>query len=216
MTSPTNIPITSLNALISSIHLDGLVYKWFEFLITQRTMTSELSHIEEMSNYYNVIKKTTQNQILIAILIFLVFLIALLTHDLRFTLFLILLTGLFWHYQKQKIHSVALISKHIILRDFSPEKLSLITLYQICEIYSRRYRINSLVDTIYYTDKWGRAILLITILVIWFAIPILFAYQVILAFLTYHLVLFFLKSIFIYKNLSIESNISNTPKSKYP
>jgi hypothetical protein len=69
---------------------------------------------------------------------------------------------------------VSQISRELLLLDFPGEALTQKTLYQIAEIYSRRYNIPSLVDTIYHWDRILRTAVLVLSVILTIIYPVKF------------------------------------------
>jgi len=194
--------VSSLEALTSSIDTDKQVYRWFTLLVSQPSLRSKLTSIKKMKTTYQEIKKIISIQRLI-FLFLLGSLLILIVLKQYFLLFL----GLLFSYPLVVLHlkkkrCVMAISQHILSRDFEIEDLCKKTLYQICEIYSKKYKIPSLVDTIYAQDNISRKTIIFTFVFTAWIYPLNNIFFVFLAvILSYNIVYALMNTSFIYKNL---------------
>lgn len=201
MSAPGNIPVTSLNALSSSIQNDGQVSRWFEFLVTRPGLRQSLSADSVLASCY----KRVDN--LRTIETTLVFLFASLILGARFwqpTLLFFLGLFLLWRYvatRTNKAQMIAQITLSLVSQDFPKDRLLVTSLYQLGEFYSERYHIPSLVDTIYFLDKVARWVILSALLITFYVIPLSFFWPPISAFIAAVLIDSLLKIDLIYKHL---------------
>ncbi len=153
----------NLEAIINSIKYDQQVQQWFtRFLLS---LNNSESYAED-NNFNENLKKLKKylffcNIIIIAFLILIIFGLlgkCLLSIGLAIFCFL--------YYEKLNYKSrlvTAELASKVIKNDFSLDELNNKSLYQISEIYSKKYKIPSLVDSIYLLDNTKRKTMLITV-----------------------------------------------------
>ncbi len=200
MTTIFHKAVSSLEAILSSIETDEQVYRWFTLLIIQPEVVKHLAS-STSDQLYAKLKQFTvlQRTIYLACFLGLVAVIF-------WKKFLYLTLGLIVIYPLYKIHKdkkkiVIEISSTLLQKDYEKNELSQKTLYQLCEIYSRKYNIPSLVDTIYALDNISRKAIIFTFIFTAFIYP-LKVWQIFLSiFIAFLLIQAVLKTSFIYKNL---------------
>lgn len=150
MTASYQENVSSFNAIINSIKFDAEVCRWFEFFVTQPAVMEELSSDLSMGREYRVIKDAVLKQRILFASAMISILLVMIFKVMWVFLAVPVVVCLWGRLKKLKTKSVAAISETLISRDYSPkESLSNITLYQLCEQYSKKYGIASLVDKIY-------------------------------------------------------------------
>jgi len=152
-------PLCTMEGLRSTILVDKYVSRWFLFLILQPSFKARGDGLPDIQSAYRAIR---QCEILLWCLgIGMCALCSLALEMKSYVVAVPALAGLFPFFRTltvQKSH-IADISLYFVERDFPPETLAKTTLYQMGEIYSERYEIPSLVDTIYHLDKIYRVTL---------------------------------------------------------
>jgi hypothetical protein len=200
-TSIVHKNVSSLEAILSSIETDDQVYRWFSFLVVQPALKKSIVNQDSTTKVYDALKKINLFQGLIYI-----FLLVALFYILWSKQFIYLLLGLLFIYPLFKIHSlkkkyVVELSRILLTRDFKPEEISQKTLYQLGEIYSRKFNIPSLVDTIYALDNTSRKAIIFAFVFTAFIYPLkvwqIFASMI----LAYLLTQILIKTSVIYKHL---------------
>jgi len=102
----------------------------------------------------------------------------------------------------RKKECVSQISRHVLSDDYDAAALAKTTLYQICEQYSRRYNIPSLVDAIYHSDNILRHTVFTAFVLIVLILPINTTLQRLLALLfSYQIVIIISNASIIYRRL---------------
>jgi len=160
------IPLCTLNGLRSTILMDRYVYRWFLFLITQPAFRAAAIDIGELSARYAVLDKIVLWQRIL--LLFAPFVAwGYLTTGNWFWIVGAIVLGLAgFKLLQAKRQEVAHIGVAVIARDFPTDTLAKLTLYQLCEIYSIKFDVLSLVDAIYHLDKIFRFTLLFSFLLV--------------------------------------------------
>ncbi len=200
--------VTSLEAILNSIQTDPQVFRWFSFLIVQPKLKSELSQMENVKKMYGEFENTMAMQRGLVVILCLMLLCLI---SLRHYLFLLPgLSSLFlWvllqNRQKRKTKEIV---RYLLSRDFKESELSQKTLFQICEIYSQKYHIPSLVDTIYSLDTISRLTIIGALILIRFIFPTLLnlpplnmLQSIIFIAGSYYLILCLLNTNFVFKYL---------------
>lgn len=201
MNSPAQEQISSLDAIVNSIENDGHVYNWFAFMVTRPEVRSRFQSRDEIQRLYRRLQKATFWQNLIYIIFFCIGLWIILFKQIHVAWIAILVLYPFWKLYQEKTACVKNISHHILSEDFEPEELFQKTLYQVCEIYSRKLDIPSLVDAIYAIDKTSRKTILFIIVFVCFVYPLGVLRGGLLLFLIYRTVFTVANMPFIYKRL---------------
>ena len=203
MTTSFHQTINSMETVLSSIETDRQVYRWFTFLIIQPQTKVKFLNSPEIKQEYLTLKKILINQtILYGALIVLLFII-LPIKKLPYLLVFLTFIWPYWRLQSDKRKCIIRISRHMLSCDFEETELKRKTLYQITEHYSREYKIPSLVDIIYTSDRLARAILLGLVGIICYIYPLqLRLSQMLIAVLIlYFLIKALVDTTFTYRNL---------------
>ncbi len=203
MTTSFHQTINSMETVLSSIETDRQVFRWFTFLIIQPQTKLKFLNSPEIKQEYLTLKKTLINQtILYGALIVLLFII-LPIKKLPYLLVFLTFIWPYWRLQSDKRRCIIKISRHMLSCDFEETELKRKTLYQITEHYSREYKIPSLVDIIYTSDRLARAILLGLVGIICYIYPLqLRLSQMLIAVLIlYFLIKALVDTTFTYRNL---------------
>jgi len=159
-----NIPVSSIQAITSSIQCDFQVYRWFDSLVTLPAVKNLLISKSAAKQPYIDLKKTTFFQNFLTGILLGVFIIFFLTHN---PLILVLTAPVI--YYCFKIHKraralVSQISSLLFAQDFEDSKLRQNTLYQLMEFYGNTYRVPSFIDVISRLDDICRKVLLLLLL----------------------------------------------------
>jgi hypothetical protein len=200
MPPPVNIPVTSPKAIKSTIQTDPQVARWFEFLITRPALKEKLSAAHACCSLYQQLSRIQAGETTMLALLFSLLCLVVWQPTPLLLLGLFLLCPYFW-IKTHKATIVAQISLPLIEQDYPPAQLTVTSLYQISESYAHRYQIPSLVDTIFHLDRtarWAIFTVLVTTCVI---LPLPLHKQLIYAVIAQLVVVHFLRSDFIYKNL---------------
>lgn len=201
MTVPLQQKVSSIEALASSIETDSQVCRWFTLLVVQPNVKNHLIDKENNSEFYESLKKSSFIQRILFGFIFLLIIYSFYTHQYQ-----LLWAGLVFIYPCIKMHqtsknSVKEISVFLMKNDFKDEELCQKTLYQIAEIYSRKYDIPSLVDTIFALDNISRKTLIFVFVFTAWIYP-LKLWQIFAATIaSYFIIQIIIKTSFVYKHL---------------
>ena len=169
--SPHKI-VSTLEALTSSIDHDGQVYRWFTFLVSQPEVKSKFTEKENGKGLYQKLDVVRATQIAIGILS-LVFLIGVLyLQKYKYLMLGLVLIYALIKLNLSKRRYVKDISRQLLEQDFEPSGLGQKTLYQISELYSRKYNIPSFVDAVYFADAITRKSMLVTVFCIPFIVQL--------------------------------------------
>lgn len=165
-------PVSTLDALISSISIDRQVYLWFSHLLNHPEVKSSLSSIAEVRIFYDKIRHTAlQQRILYALFLCLIAYSAV-TQDL-----IAPVSGILFFYPFAKLHLlkkkyIVDISRHFLFQEFDPGTIPQKTLYQIAEICAQKYSLPSLVDFITAMDRHCRRAIIFALIFTCFLYPI--------------------------------------------
>lgn len=200
MSSPTNIPVTSPKAILQTIQTDPQVSRWFEFLITRPDFKRNLSTGPGVQFLYQRLTKNRREEkatltLLCTLLIFIV---------LQPTPLLcvgLLILHPYFQIKSRKADIIAQIILPVIKTDYPPQQLTVTSLYQITETYGQRYHIPTLVDTICRLDRTARATIFAVLMTTVLILPLPLYKQLTYAVIAQILVIHFLRSDLIYKNL---------------
>ena len=172
MYQPSDIPITSINALAGTIQTNKEVRRWFEHLIQQKDIKSELSGGKEIGSYYLKYGNFANLEKAIYVLLFCALMLTVLTRQPPYVVFMAALFTAGVLVQLKKKECVVRISLFLLGRDFTRLSLAQKTLYQIGEIYARQYNTFPLVHAVTSTDAIKRKAVLYTILFVTFIYPL--------------------------------------------
>ena len=164
--------VSSIEAIASSIETDEQVYRWFTFLIVQPALKANLLKEENAGELYAQFKKAALLQR--TLYSFLLLCLCIIVFSKKFVY---LGAGILFIYPLIKIHlkkkdCVVKISTLLLKHDFDMAELCQKTLYQLGEIYSRKYNIPSLVDTIYALDNVSRKAIIFAFIFTAFIYPL--------------------------------------------
>ncbi len=169
-----DLPITSINSLISTIKTDKHVQRWFLYLISQPGFREEASKDLETGALYKKFRRLfymerTAFVLLLGTLVFVV-----MTQQFQHILPLAALFVASVFLQVKKRGYVVGACSFLVNRDFEEAQFAHKTLYQIGEFYSRRYHIVSLVNAITSVDVVTRKAVFYTIIFATFIYPLNF------------------------------------------
>jgi hypothetical protein len=161
--SPHKI-VSSLEAITSSIENDGQVYRWFAFLVTQQEVKGKLKPEGQAKHFYQKLMLVNLAQIFVLILI-----LAILFAAVYFGKYIFLVGALAVLYPLTKLgqakrRCVKEITRQLLEKDWEPAELGQKTLYQLSELYRRKYNIPSFIDAIYFADAITRKSVLLAVL----------------------------------------------------
>ena len=164
-----NSPISSTNAITSTIATDPLVFRWFLYLISQKKVRRDLA---ADGAAYSRLKKSIICQNLCSVALLAVLLYIFLTKQ-----FLFLCGGaiLAFIYLKlvQAVHKhVALLGMKVIGKHFDSGSVCYHTLYQIGERLAKHYHVRSLVMSMTSVDIIVRRIPLFVLVLVAFILPL--------------------------------------------
>ena len=149
---PATQDISSLTAILNTIQVDYDTQHWFRYLICQPAVRAQLSGNAGSDPYHALGAVRRQSTLFIILMI----LIAWLAGWGKMIWWLgvlppimILLRGL--HTQEAAL--TAQISEQLLCRDFSPDQIKKMTLFQISEYYAKRYHLPSLVETVHQANQ---------------------------------------------------------------
>ena len=141
MSIPIYKKVSSLEAIVSTIKTDQQVLRWFLFLISQPVIQAKLKNTDQMATLYSNLKRTISRQRSLYQIIFCSGLfIFFLNQWIYFWLGIIALYPCIKLYRTKK-SLVVKISSYLISSDFRGNDLSEKTLFQISELYSKKYQI---------------------------------------------------------------------------
>ncbi len=160
MAIPFHKAVSSIESIQSSIETDRQVYRWFLMLISLPLIKNQLSDISQSSQLYKKAQKIIIAEMVIygtlMILIFSIYM----THQKLLALAVLPLFLILQRIYAANRYCVAKISVLLLRRDFEPSQLASQTIFQICEHYSRKLDIPSLVDIITRQDGIARKTLI--------------------------------------------------------
>ncbi len=161
--------VSSLDMIKSSIVTDNQVFQWFDMLVTCTDVRTFLNSRGEFDKvYWQLYKNSVGTFILFGLLIVLILFGLYRGHILFWVVPLIVFGGILKlkHHRKSYIIKIAgeLIEGQV-------QEYHYKTLYQICEILSRRYHLPSLTDSLSWTDNIERRFLIGTVFFVFFIVP---------------------------------------------
>jgi len=112
------------------------------------------------------------------------------------------LTVLPFYLSHRKMDLVAKISIQALTKDYSNDQIARMTLFHICEIYSRKLHIPSLVDTIYAMDSALRRTIIWTFVFTVFIYPLAFWQMLLCLWATYFMIRLIVNLTYFYKRLA--------------
>lgn len=160
--------VSSLTSVLASIENDRQAYRWFLILITLRKVRQDLCCPKQgeasQRHNYKTLKKIQLTEIFVYGIIVLIGIVSWLIKQpgvfLLEAIPWVLLVRIFKHNRQ----CVAAISKELLLKNIPPQELDRQTLFQMCEYFSKKHNIPSLVDIIAFQDSFSRKGLLAIIL----------------------------------------------------
>jgi len=174
MYQDADLRVTSIKSLASTISTDRQVRRWFTYLILHQTVRRELSNNKEIESAYKRIKNIFLQEKIICILSVCILLLAVMTHQWECGLGAAILLGINGFLQAKNKKSIIKVCDSLISRDFNQQSFAQKTLYQIGEIYSRKYNIISLVDAVTSTEALTRKAVLYMFVFATFIYPLNF------------------------------------------
>ena len=174
MYQAADLPITSVNSLISTIKTDKQVRRWFIYLILQRGLKEELSEKREARALYKKFRSILYQEKAAFFLFLSVFLFIVVTQQFQYSFLLIIFFVICVLLQVRKREYIVKICTFLVNRDFDRSLFAQKTLYQIGEFYGRKYNIVSLVNTITFVDVVTRKAVFYTIIFATFIYPLNF------------------------------------------
>ena len=202
MAIPLHKAVTSVEAIIASIKTDRYVYRWFSYLIVHPAVKAQLKQSLEMSRFYHDLQRQTCLQVIVYVgqIFFLYYLI--IAQQWLALIPIVLLTVLPFYLSHRKMDLVAKISIQALTKDYSNDQIARMTLFHICEIYSRKLHIPSLVDTIYAMDSALRRTIIWTFVFTVFIYPLAFWQMLLCLWATYFMIRLIVNLTYFYKRLA--------------
>ncbi|MFC1703544.1 hypothetical protein ACFL1E_01995 [Candidatus Omnitrophota bacterium] len=156
MDVPKQENVSSIESIASSIETDHQVYRWFSFLIAQPGVKQRLEKVKGYIELCCRLSKAIRVQRMLCAVLLCVGLFALYTEEYIYFGWvpILMYPCIRLHYLRKK--TVVEISTQLITCDYKKQELSQKTLYQLGEIYSRKYDTLSLVDGIQALDNISR------------------------------------------------------------
>jgi len=192
---------TTTKGLKNSILTDYHVYRWFLFLFSQERFYQRIKDDISLRDDYLKIKRLAFGQMILNVFalfvgIFLFFFSKIIL--IFFALFIFSVHILLFSKKKYYLSEVG---GYFFIKDFSSQGASEMTLYQIGEIYSKKYKILSLVDAIYHLERLYKMAFLFSFLLVGYILYLdVWLYRVILFVGLYFFIFFILNASFIYKH----------------
>lgn len=194
--------VSSLEAIINSIHSDTQVLRWFTLLVEQPGIRKKL--LKKDNATQNLFLKLNQSQFVLTVFTGLAlfwggFIVAF--SEYRYAVIIpFLIYGIVQSAKKRKT-CIAQISQELLKDDFPGDILATKSLYQIAEIYGRAYGIPSLVDTLYGWDRIIRVGVLAAYFICTLIFPVRLWGYCVFIFLTIFVLNFLVQLKIIYKRL---------------
>lgn len=168
------LPITSVNSLISTIKIDRQVRRWFAYLILQRGLKKELSQKREAEVLYKNLRRLFYQEKAILFFLVIIFSFIVATRQFQYSFLFIVFFVISILLGVRKREYIVKICTLLVNRDFDKLLLAQKTLYQVGELYSRKYNIVSLVHAITSVDVVTRKAVFYTIIFATFIYPLNF------------------------------------------
>jgi len=166
-----NIPISSTNAIKSTITTDALVFRWFLYLISQEKTKSDLV---ADGIIYARLKKAIIYQNLCLIILLAILIYIFLTKQFIVLCVVVIIVFVYFKLLQAVREHVALLSLKIIAKHFKPDSVGHHTLYQIGERLANQYHIKSLVMSMTSVDIIIRRAVLYALFFVSFIFPLNF------------------------------------------
>jgi hypothetical protein len=148
MAIPFHKPVSSIEAIQSSIECDSQVCRWFLRYIYHPSVQRRTPNSVELQNHYKTLKKFERyTWALLIILAGVTITVFLTKENLFFVLGIPVLYGIY-RCSSMRRKQVAAISCALLEEDRENIQFESKTLFQICEIYGKKLDIPTLVDTI--------------------------------------------------------------------
>ncbi|MCK5014050.1 MAG: hypothetical protein KAS66_09530 [Candidatus Omnitrophica bacterium] len=174
MYQSTDLPVTSINALISTIKTDKQVRWWFVCLLLQRALKEELSQNKEAGALYKKFRSILCLEKVIFFLLLIVFLLVIVTRQFQYSFLPVIFFVISVFLQVRKRQYIVKVCTFLLKRDFDRSLFARKTLYQIGEFYGRKYNVVSLVNTVTSVDNMTRKAVFYTIIFATFIYPLSF------------------------------------------
>ncbi|OGX27620.1 MAG: hypothetical protein A2787_09510 [Omnitrophica WOR_2 bacterium RIFCSPHIGHO2_01_FULL_48_9] len=163
---------TSIEAIAHSIKIDHYVYHWFSQLIVHPRIKEKLKTSPDLLSVYKYLKLITLSELLLYLAFFILVILFFSLRQWPLVIFLAAVNlGLLFLSLKEKT-AIARLGIGVLTQDYSAEQIAQMTLFQICEIYSRQLNIPSLVDTVFALDDTLKKILIWTYILTVFIYPL--------------------------------------------
>lgn len=167
--SPHKI-VSTLEALISSIDHDEQVYRWFAFLAGQPNIKAKFGKEGAGKDLYRHLQSTGARRKMLGLTALFFMTGVLYFEQMPYLWVTVLFLFPFAKLEHDHKKWVKEISTQLLVHDFEPAELRQKTLYQISEIYSRKYNIPSFVDAVYFADAITRKSILLAVICLPFVI----------------------------------------------
>jgi len=173
---PSQPQITSINALIRTIRVDGHVRRWFLYFILHPQLRAEISGNDDIEKVYGKLDLMIHFERIVYGVLFLLLLFAAVIGGRIYILFILSLVGMCVFLQGRKKKLLIAICLEVIQRDFEHSGMAQKSLYQIGELYGARYKICPLLTAMQSVDTVTRKALLYAFLFSTFIFPLNFWY----------------------------------------
>ncbi len=174
MYQSADLPITSINSLISTIKTDKQVRRWFLYLISQPGFKAEISEGREAGALYKKFRSVLYQERAIFFFLLGALLFIVIARQFQYSLSLVVFFVISILSQIRKKEYQLKICAFLVNRDFNEASFAQKTLYQIGEWYSRKYQVVSLVHAITSVDVVTRKAVFYTIIFATFIYPLNF------------------------------------------
>ena len=142
-----------MEAILSTIQTDTQVRRWFSFLISQPAVKSLLSNNTNTNKQYAGLKSILILQSLLSLSATIILLIIFFTKNYFLFLSFPLLIIPYYKLHFMEINCITQIAEQIVSTDFDQHDLKNKTLYQIGNLYNKKYGVPSLVNSIYNAER---------------------------------------------------------------
>jgi len=153
MADESNKNVSTVKSILSSIKTDWQVFQWVDFLIHQTPLQSELSTIKEFATLYQEIRLALITKILVNFSLLGVFLFSVMTKQYYYLGVCLILFGVSLFIDSKHRNRTTQVFRHVLTTDYDEPQIFQMTLYQISEIYSKKFSIASLTDAISRIEK---------------------------------------------------------------
>ncbi|MFA5260317.1 MAG: hypothetical protein WC450_03720 [Candidatus Omnitrophota bacterium] len=152
--------VSSFPTLIRTLDNDFYSWRWFSYLLAQPPVKTALILEKDMPRQYRALARIERQELLLAGILLLSW--AGLLTPFRIPVAVLLCFGL-WvssYLTTKKKAIITQISTRWLQKEFLPGDFEQKTLYQISEIISKKYKVTSLVDAVYFSDTVFRILYL--------------------------------------------------------